>query len=137
MSKSVSGYYKTKKEKKKKWHEPLSHWCREGKTLVVRPLKKLLFLYVCLPSGYTKNYQCFRSHLSLCLQATNSFLLLRERLQSAREMILFTRLNLQTLRLTTPGNGECGYSSGLKYGLTGQNLNEIQYICELHFGKVL
>ena len=25
---------------KKKWHGPLSHWCREGKTLVVRPLKK-------------------------------------------------------------------------------------------------
>ena len=37
MSKSVSGYYKTK------------HWCREGKTLVVRPLKKTLSFYVCLP----------------------------------------------------------------------------------------
>ena len=28
------------KRKKKKWHGPISHWCREGKTLVVRPLKK-------------------------------------------------------------------------------------------------
>ena len=35
MSKSVSGYYKTKKKIIKKWHV---HWCREGKTLVVRPL---------------------------------------------------------------------------------------------------
>ena len=35
MLKPVSGYYKTKK-KKKKWRGPL----REGKTLVVRPLKK-------------------------------------------------------------------------------------------------
>ena len=42
LSKSVSGYYK----KKKKWHGPLSHWCREGKTLVSRPLKKKLFLCV-------------------------------------------------------------------------------------------
>ena len=29
-----------------KWHGPLSHWCREGKTLVVRPLKKNTFLCV-------------------------------------------------------------------------------------------
>ena len=43
LSKSVSSYYKTKK---KKWHGPLSHWCRDGKTLVVRPLKKPLFLCV-------------------------------------------------------------------------------------------
>ena len=43
LSKSVSGYYKTKK---KKWHGPLSHWCREDKTLVVRPLKKHSFLCV-------------------------------------------------------------------------------------------
>ena len=28
------------------WHRPLSHQCREGKTLVVRPPKKTLFLYV-------------------------------------------------------------------------------------------
>ena len=35
----------------KKWHGPLSHWCRECKTLVVRPLKKILFFYVCLPLG--------------------------------------------------------------------------------------
>ena len=50
LSKSGSGYYKTKKKKKKKkWHGPLSHWCREGKTLVVRPLKKTLFFNVCLP----------------------------------------------------------------------------------------
>ena len=49
LSESVSGYYKTKKEKeKKKWHGPLSHWCRGVKTLVVRPLKKHFF-YVCLP----------------------------------------------------------------------------------------
>ena len=26
------------KKKKKKWHGPLSHWCREGKTLVARTL---------------------------------------------------------------------------------------------------
>ena len=31
-----------KQKNKKKWHGPLSHWCREGKTLVVRPLKKTL-----------------------------------------------------------------------------------------------
>ena len=31
------------KKKKKRWHGPLSHWCREGKTLVVRPLKKHFF----------------------------------------------------------------------------------------------
>ena len=48
MSKSVSGYYKTKKKKNKKWHGTLSHQCRDGKTLVVRPLIKTLF-YVCLP----------------------------------------------------------------------------------------
>ena len=36
--------YKTKKKKKKKWHGPLSHKCREGKTSVVRPLKKTLYL---------------------------------------------------------------------------------------------
>ena len=45
LSKSVSGYYKTKKEKKK-WHRPLSHKLREGKTLVVRPLKKHFFMCV-------------------------------------------------------------------------------------------
>ena len=28
---------------KKKWHGPPSHWCRKGKTLVVRPLKKNTF----------------------------------------------------------------------------------------------
>ena len=33
-------------KKKKKWHGPLSHWCREGKTLVVRPLKNHFFLCV-------------------------------------------------------------------------------------------
>ena len=43
LSKSVSGYYKTKKKKK---GGPLSHWRREGKTLVVRPLKKNTFLCV-------------------------------------------------------------------------------------------
>ena len=37
-----------KKEEKKKWYGSLSHWCREGETLVVRPLKKTLFL--CVPS---------------------------------------------------------------------------------------
>ena len=42
MSKSVSGYYKTKK-KKRKWHGPLSHKCREGKILVIIPLKEALF----------------------------------------------------------------------------------------------
>ena len=35
--------YKTKKK-----NGPLSHWCREGKTLVVRPQKNVFF-YVCLP----------------------------------------------------------------------------------------
>jgi hypothetical protein len=49
LLKSVSGYYKTKKKKKKtKWHGPLCHWCWERKTLVVRPLKKHFF-FVCLP----------------------------------------------------------------------------------------
>ena len=33
----------------KKTHGPLSHWYRKGKTLVVRPLKKKTFFYVCLP----------------------------------------------------------------------------------------
>ena len=37
MSKFVSGYYKTKKR-----HGPLSHQCREGKTLMVRPLMKTI-----------------------------------------------------------------------------------------------
>ena len=32
--------------KKKKWHGPLSHLCREGKTLVGRPLKEKLLLCV-------------------------------------------------------------------------------------------
>ena len=32
--------------KKKRWHGALSHWCREGKTLVVRPLKKNFFMCV-------------------------------------------------------------------------------------------
>ena len=41
LSKSVLGYYK-----KKKWHGPLSHWCREVKILVFRPLIKTLFLCV-------------------------------------------------------------------------------------------
>ena len=36
-----------KKKRKKKWHRPLSHWCRKGKTLVFRPLKKTLF-FVCV-----------------------------------------------------------------------------------------
>ena len=35
--------------KKKKWHGPLSHWCREGKTLVVRPLKKNTFFMCVFP----------------------------------------------------------------------------------------
>ena len=40
---SFQAIIKTKKEKKTKWHGPLSHKCREGKTLVVPPLKKTLF----------------------------------------------------------------------------------------------
>ena len=32
--------------KKKKWHGPLSHWRREGKTLVVRPFKKTFLMCV-------------------------------------------------------------------------------------------
>ena len=45
------------KKKKKKWYGPLSHWCREGKTLVVRPLKKHFFMCVFPKSmfGYLKN----------------------------------------------------------------------------------
>ena len=51
LSKSVSGYSKTKKEKKTKWHGTLSHK-GGGQTLVVRPLKKHFF-YVCPPlSGH-------------------------------------------------------------------------------------
>ena len=48
LSKSVSVYYKTKKNRKK-WHGPISHWCREGKTLVVRPLKKNTFFMCVFP----------------------------------------------------------------------------------------
>ena len=40
-------------KKRKKWHGPLSHWCREGKTLVVRPLKKKKNL--CVSSSYFSN----------------------------------------------------------------------------------
>ena len=40
---------------KGEWHGPLSHWCREGKTLVIRPLKKNFF-YVCLPLLVCKKY---------------------------------------------------------------------------------
>ena len=35
------------KKKKKKWHGLLNHWCRDGKTLVVRPLKKNTF-FICV-----------------------------------------------------------------------------------------
>ena len=44
----ICHYFKLLREDthKKKWHGPLSHWCREGKTLVVRPLNKTLFLCV-------------------------------------------------------------------------------------------
>ena len=46
LSKSVSGFSKTKKKKKKKWHGPLIHQGR-GKTLVVRPLKNVcVFFFV-------------------------------------------------------------------------------------------
>ena len=66
MSKSVSGYNKTKKKKrKKKWHGPLSHWCREGKTLVVQPLKKPL-LYVCLPLFRPVHIYVYIYIFSLC-----------------------------------------------------------------------
>ena len=34
------------KKEEKKWYGPLSHWCREGNTLVVRQLKKNTFLCV-------------------------------------------------------------------------------------------
>ena len=34
------------------WHGPLSHWCRKGKTSVVRPLKKNL----CVSSLKQKDY---------------------------------------------------------------------------------
>ena len=49
------------------WHGPLSHWCREGKTLAARPLKKHFF-YVCLPlrSGKTPvNRSVISIHLRL------------------------------------------------------------------------
>ena len=45
LSKSVLGYYKTKKEKN--WHGPLSHQGRGVKSLVVRPLKKNTF-FMCV-----------------------------------------------------------------------------------------
>ena len=44
----VRKQYLPKKIREQKWHGPLSHWCREGKTLVVRPLKKNTF-FMCLP----------------------------------------------------------------------------------------
>ena len=56
LSESVSGYYKTRKKEKKKWHGPLSHWCRGVKTLVVRPLKKTLFLCVSSLTSNTSIY---------------------------------------------------------------------------------
>ena len=54
LSKSVSGYYKNKK----KWHGPLSHQCRGGKTLVVRSLNKILFLCVSSLTLICKCVQC-------------------------------------------------------------------------------
>ena len=38
-----------KKKRKKKWHGPLSHLHREGKPLVVRPLKKNTFFMFVFP----------------------------------------------------------------------------------------
>ena len=32
------------KKKEKKWHGPLSHWCREGKTYVCLPLVHVIVL---------------------------------------------------------------------------------------------
>ena len=54
--------HKTKK-KKKKWHGPLSHWCREGKPLVVRPLKNTLFFMCAFPknAGFLK--RSLREHV--------------------------------------------------------------------------
>ena len=46
-----------KKKNKKKWHGPLNHQGGGVKSLVVRPLKKTLFFYVCLPlQGIKKNF---------------------------------------------------------------------------------
>ena len=46
------------------WHGPLNHWCREGKTLVVRPLKKNTF-YVCIPlEGRRDVWICPLEHFS-------------------------------------------------------------------------
>ena len=53
LSKSVSGYHKTKKKEEKNCHGLLSHWCREGKTLVVRPLKKKTFFPFAFPKAHT------------------------------------------------------------------------------------
>ena len=69
LSKSVSGisgFCKTKKINKK-GYGPLSHECREGKTLVVRPLKNNLFFMCVFPyvlplssitmnNGLSRNY---------------------------------------------------------------------------------
>ena len=41
---------------KKKWYGPLSHWCREGKTLVVRPLKKNYFFMYVFPKCVIEKY---------------------------------------------------------------------------------
>ena len=44
------------KKEKEKWHGPLSHWCREVKTLVVRPLKKNTFFMCVFPKVYFTCY---------------------------------------------------------------------------------
>ena len=48
----------THKKTFKKLHWPLSHWCRQGKTLVVRPLKRTLFLCVSSLSLMEKLRKC-------------------------------------------------------------------------------
>ena len=57
------------------WHGPLSHWCREGKTLVVRPLKNCLplFILVCL---------CVSSLVCLILTKTEKFFLSKYKIAS-------------------------------------------------------
>ena len=55
LSKSVSGYYKTKK---KKLHGPLRHWCRKGETLVIRQLKTT---FLCV-SSLTKPWNSLYAH---------------------------------------------------------------------------
>ena len=68
------------------WHGPLSHWCREGKTLVVRPLKKHYFL--CVSSLMDMQFLCKLFKASNKMEAYTSKLCLPTR-SSVRIMLFY------------------------------------------------